>query len=105
LAHDGQITPVIVIPQGERYLLWDGQRRWEVAKLLGWKTMRPVTAPMPQHRKALLTFIHHEDLNPLDKAEAIIQEIAAATGLEAEEISALLNTGMNGRFPNCYKPA
>ena len=94
LAHDGQITPLIVIPQGERYLLWDGQRRWEAAKQLGWKTMRAVTAPMPQdlHRKALLTFIHHEDLNPLDKAEAIIQEIATTTSLEAEEISTVLST-------------
>lgn len=91
---DGQIAPVIVIAQGERYLLWDGQRRWSAAKLLGWKTLRAVKALMPEdlHRKALLTFIHHEDLNPLDKAEAIIKELTTATGIEAEEIPTILST-------------
>jgi len=94
LEKDGQITPLIVIPQGERYLLWDGQRRWEAAKSLGWKTLQAVTAPMPKdlHRKALLTFIHHEDLNPLDKAEAIVKEVATSTGITSEEISTVLST-------------
>lgn len=94
LEKDGQITPLIVIPQGERYLLWDGQRRWQAAKLLGWKTLQAVTAPMPEdlHRKALLTFIHHEDLNPLDKAEAIVKEVADSTGITAVEISTVLST-------------
>lgn len=94
LEKDGQITPVILISQGKRYLLWDGQRRWEAAKYLEWKTIRAVIAPMPQdlHRKALLTFIHHEDLNPLDKAEAIVKEVAAASGLEEEIIPVLLST-------------
>lgn len=98
LAHsmekDGQIAPVIVIPQGDRYLLWDGQRRFEAAKILEWKTLRAVSAPMPEdlHRKALLTFIHHEDLNSLDKAEAIVKEIATNTGIESEEIPTVLST-------------
>jgi len=94
LEKDGQITPLIIIPQGEGYVLWDGQRRWEAAKLLDWKTVRAVTAPMPQdlHRKALLTFIHHEDLNPLDKAEAIIKEVANSTEIGAAEIPTVLST-------------
>jgi ParB family transcriptional regulator, chromosome partitioning protein len=94
LEKDGQIAPLIVISQAERYLLWDGQRRWEAAKLLGWETVRAVTAPMPEdlHRKALLTFIHHEDLNPLDKAEAIVKQIVTATEINAEEISTVLST-------------
>lgn len=94
LEKDGQITPLIVVPQGERYLLWDGQRRWEAAKSLGWNTLQAVTAPMPKdlHRKALLTFIHHEDLNPLDKAEAIVKEVADSTDITAEEISTVLST-------------
>ncbi|MCT7953019.1 ParB/RepB/Spo0J family partition protein [Ancylothrix sp. C2] len=91
---DGQIAPIIVITQGERYLLWDGQRRWSAAKLLGWKTLRAVKALMPEdlHRKALLTFIHHEDLNSLDKAEAIIKELTTSTGMGVEEIPTTLST-------------
>ncbi|MBI4783173.1 MAG: ParB/RepB/Spo0J family partition protein [Oscillatoriophycideae cyanobacterium NC_groundwater_1537_Pr4_S-0.65um_50_18] len=94
LEKDGQITPLILIPRGKHYLIWDGQRRWEAAKLLGWQTLQAVTAPMPKdlHRKALLTFIHHEDLNPLDKAEAIVKEIAESTGITADEIPTMLST-------------
>lgn len=91
---DGQITPIIAIAQGDRYLLWDGQRRWSAAKLLGWKTLRAVKALMPEdlHRKALLTFLHHEDLNSLDKAEAIIKELTRSTLLDAGEIPTILST-------------
>ncbi len=94
LDKDGQITPIILIPQGDRYLLWDGQRRWEAAKYIKWETIRAVIAPMPKdlHRKALLTFVHHEDLNPLDKAEAVVKEVATASGLEEELIPVLLST-------------
>jgi ParB family chromosome partitioning protein len=94
LEKDGQITPLIVIPQDDNYLLLDGQRRWEAAKILGWQTLRSVIAIMPDdlHRKALLTFIHHEDLNPLDKAEAIFKEVADATRMGAEEILTVLAT-------------
>ena len=93
---DGQIAPLILILISEsgRYLLWDGHRRWEVAKLLGWKTVRAVVALMPKdlHRKALLTFIHHEDLNPLDKAEAILKEVATVTEISIEAIPTVLST-------------
>ncbi|MBD3559979.1 ParB/RepB/Spo0J family partition protein [Planktothrix sp. FACHB-1355] len=91
---DGQIAPIIVIAQSDRYLLWDGQRRWSAAKLLGWTTLRAVKALMPEdlHRKALLTFIHHEDLNSLDKAEAIIKELTTSTGMGEEEIPTILST-------------
>jgi ParB family transcriptional regulator, chromosome partitioning protein len=94
LEKDGQITPIILVPQGQRYLIWDGQRRWEGAKQLEWEKIRAVVAPMPEnlHRNALLTFIHHEDLNPLDKAEAIVKEIADSTNLDLEAIPTTLST-------------
>jgi ParB family transcriptional regulator, chromosome partitioning protein len=94
LAKDGQITPIILVPKGPRYLIWDGQRRWEGARLANWDRIRAVIAPMPEnlHRKSLLTFIHHEDLNPLDKAEAIVKEIAGAANLEKEAIPTILST-------------
>jgi ParB family transcriptional regulator, chromosome partitioning protein len=94
LEKDGQITPLIVIPQDDNYLLLDGQRRWEAAQILGWQTLRSVIAIMPDdlHRKALITFIHHEDLNPLDKAEAIFREISNVTNMKAEEILTVLAT-------------
>jgi len=94
LKKDGQITPLILIPTGDRYLLWDGQRRWESAKYLEWESIRAVLSPMPEdlHRQSLLTFVHHEDLNPLSKAEAIVKEVAASAELDQESIPGLLST-------------
>lgn len=95
LEKHGQIAPIILIPQNsERYILLDGQLRWEAAKLLGWETIRAVIVPVPKdlNHDSLLTFLHFEDLNPLDKAEAIIQEIVKNTGLTVDEIPTVLGT-------------
>ncbi len=91
----GQITPIILIQQeSDRYLLLDGQLRWEAAKLLAWETIKAVIVPMPQdlNHNSLLTFLHFEDLNSLDKAEAIVREINKATSLEPGEVCTCLST-------------
>jgi len=91
----GQIAPVILIQQENgRYTLLDGQLRWEGAKALDWEKLRAVIVPAPQDldQSSLLTFLGFEDLNPLDKAEAIVKEITKITGFELEEISTILAT-------------
>ena len=91
----GQIAPVILVPQGNnRYTLLDGQLRWEAAKVLGWVKLRAVIVPLPDDldRASLLTFLGFEDLNPLDKAEAIVKEVSKNTGLKDEEIYRILAT-------------
>lgn len=95
LKKHGQITPVILVAQENgRYILLDGQLRTEGAKLLGWKSIRAVIVPMPKDltQSSLITFLGFEDLNPLDKAEAIVQELNKATELDLEEISTVLST-------------
>lgn len=95
LKKHGQITSVILVPyKDNRYMLLDGQLRWEAARILGWKTIRAVIVPQPQdlEQSSLLTFLGFEDLNPLDKAEAIVREIVKTTDFEEEEISATLAT-------------
>jgi ParB family chromosome partitioning protein len=93
LLRDGQLQPVILLEQGEQYLLFDGERRWRGARELGWETLKAVIIPKPEalHRQALLTTLHREDLNPLDKAEAIVLEIANTTQLKSEEIVRILS--------------
>ncbi len=91
----GQITPLVLIErEEENYVLLDGQLRWEAAKFLGWETIRAVIVPIPQDldRNSLLTFLHFEDLNPLDKAEAIVRELVKATQLEVNEVLTILAT-------------
>jgi len=95
LKKHGQITPIILVAQENgRYILLDGQLRTEGAKLLEWKSIRSVIVPMPKDltQSSLITFLGFEDLNPLDKAEAIIQELNKATDLSLEEISTVLAT-------------
>ena len=93
LKNDGQLQPVILI-QREKLLLFDGERRFRSAKALGWQTLQAVIIPEPKslHRKALLTSLHREDLNPLDKAEAIVREIASNIELDASDIPRILST-------------
>jgi ParB family chromosome partitioning protein len=93
LLRDGQLQPIILIEQDEQYLLFDGERRWRGARELGWETLKSVIIPKPEalHRQALLTSLHREDLNPLDKAEAIVLEIANTTQLKSEEIVRILS--------------
>lgn len=93
LKNDGQLQPVILI-QRDKLVLFDGERRWRSALALGWKTLQAVIIPEPEnlHRQALLTSLHREDLNPLDKAEAIIREISFHTQIDTSDIPRILST-------------
>lgn len=95
LEKDGQLQPIILM-QRENLVLFDGERRWRSAKALGWQTLTAVVIPEPDalHRKALLTSLHREDLNPLDKAEAIVREIETNTGLTGSDIPRILSTAV-----------
>lgn len=94
LLRDGQLQPIILIQREDAYLLFDGERRWRSAQRLGWQSLQAVIIPEPTalHRKALLTSLHREDLNPLDKAEAIVRELASNTDLESQDIPRILST-------------
>jgi ParB family transcriptional regulator, chromosome partitioning protein len=110
LATYGQLEPIILIQEdampgetpgisavrGESLVIFDGERRWRGAKKLGWKTIKAVLMEQPEdlHRKALLTSLHREDLNPLDKAEAIVRELSTQTGLNALEIPRVVSTAV-----------
>lgn len=94
MAVNGQLQPIILIQQLEEYLIFDGERRWRGAKLLGWSTIKAVIIPNTTsvHRQSLLTSLHREDLNPLDKAEAIVKEISTTTNIPTTDIPRILST-------------
>lgn len=92
LEKDGQLEPIILI-QRENLVIFDGERRWRSAQNLGWDTLQAViiSEPLALHRKALLTSLHREDLNPLDKAEALIKEIENFARIERAKIAKILS--------------
>lgn len=96
LTQQGQTIPIILIPQANgRYLIFDGEVRWRAAKFkLGWERIKAVLIPMPEdlHRDALETFLGFDDLNPLDKAEAVFQHVEKDTGLNSKKSFTLLNS-------------
>jgi ParB family transcriptional regulator, chromosome partitioning protein len=101
LKKHGQITPVILVAQDNgRYMLLDGQLRWSGAKLLGWKTIRALIVPQPEDldQSSLLTFLGFEDLNPLDKAEAIFKEITNSSEEQEQGLEVLGVTGEEQAF-------
>jgi ParB family chromosome partitioning protein len=106
LNREGQHTPIILIPRPDnKYLLFDGERRWRGASSLGWKTIKAVMLPLDSkidddklRRKALSTTLHRENLHPLDLAECLMAEIVSKhpdlVGREVE-IPRFLNTAMS----------
>lgn len=96
LTQQGQTVPIILIPQENgRYLIFDGEVRWRAAKFkLGWEKIKAVLIPMPEdlHRSALETFLGFEDLNPLDKAEAVFRQVKQDTEIAPDKAFTLLNT-------------
>jgi len=73
LEREGQLDPVMIFDDGT---LFDGECRWRAAFQIGWKTLKTVFVPRPDdrtiRRRAYLTSLHRQSLNPLDRAEALV---------------------------------
>ena len=78
LAEEGQLVAVLVFADGDDSILFDGERRWRAAQLLDWQTLKAIVIPKPDdlHRKVLVGMLEKEDLNALDLAAALVQEMA-----------------------------
>lgn len=99
----GQLDPVILVPlaeEADKYQLEDGELRWRAANYLvqeghsDWEYLDAVIAPLSPreediHRRSLIHHLHSEELNPLDRLEAITREIYWQIDLEInpEEIA------------------
>jgi ParB family transcriptional regulator, chromosome partitioning protein len=76
----GQLTPIIVIPTGDRYKLFEGELRWRGAQKLGWEKLDAVFLTSAESLNAteiferqVVTSIQSQRLHDLDIAEAIIK--------------------------------
>ena len=103
LLSEGQLDPIILVPlaqEANKYQLEDGELRWRAANYLveqghsEWEYLDAVIAPISPsdeeiHRRSLIHHLHSEELNPLDRLEAITREIYWQIDLEInpEEIA------------------
>lgn len=105
LEQDGQQQPILVFEKSaKQYFLFDGERRWRAAQKIDWKTIDAIVVPVRQtqsldnpesmRRQAMLANHHRENLNPLDLAEALIQEIALTYEIEEDAIPKRLDAAI-----------
>ena len=97
LSLEGQQEPIILIAGSDGgFFIFDGERRWRGAQRNQWETIQAVIIPEPEelHRRVLLANLHREELNALDIAEAVIQEIQRVHGFEPAITQKTLNTAV-----------
>jgi ParB family chromosome partitioning protein len=72
----GVISPIIVVPQGTRYMIIAGERRWRASKKAGLLTIPAIVrnyTPQQVKEISLIENLQREDLNPIETAVAIKQ--------------------------------
>ena len=103
LREDGQLSPIILIPQEKGYRLFDGEVRWRSAPLAEMEALRAVFLTQEALKKLdkialfdhqLVTSLQSEKLHPFDLANALVKLIVArypALGDQIANIPSLLN--------------
>jgi len=91
----GLLQPVVVIPNGDRWILVAGERRLRAHKLIGAATIRAIVADVDLDRLrmrelALVENIQRENLNPIELAEAY-RELLEVHGITHEELAAIVH--------------
>lgn len=104
IARKGVLVPVVVYPDGDRYVLIDGERRWRCAQELGLETIPAVITEPPDREENLVQMfnIHMvreawKDIPTANALRAIIgmtgvennRELSDLTGLSTERIKRL----------------
>lgn len=84
IAASGLLQPVVVRPQGARFELIAGERRWRAVQRLGWAKVPAVVKEVDDRgllTLALIENLQRDDLSPIDEAvgyERLIREFAVS---------------------------
>jgi len=85
----GILQPLLVRPQGARFQLVAGERRWRAAKLAGLAEVPVIIQEVPDDRLLEITLVENiqrDELNPLEVARAF-DRLTRELGLSQEEIA------------------
>lgn len=90
----GLQQPIRVRPDGDGFVLVDGERRYRAAQSLGWKTIQAVVEERPLDaagalQRQLICNCQREDLTPLEKAAAIERLMRETNWTESQVASKL----------------
>jgi ParB-like partition proteins len=85
----GILEPLVVAKTPAGYQIIAGERRWRAAKIVGLKTVPAIikeTTPLGMLEMAIVENVQREDLNPIERAQAI-KRLRDEFGLEVQEIA------------------
>lgn len=88
IREQGILSPILVRPQGEKFQIVAGERRYQAAKLAGLKDIPALIRRVSDNEAKILSLIENiqrEDLNDIDRAAAI-KELKASLAVTWEEI-------------------
>ncbi len=94
----GVIQPIIVTNQNDYYQIVAGERRWRAAKKAGLSEIPAIVRTYSEQKNkevALIENIQREDLNPIEKAQAL-REIIDKYGLKQHELADKLGISRSG---------
>ena len=91
---NGVVQPILLrrLPDGGRYQLIAGERRWRAAQLAGLQRIQAVIRPVPDSKLlefALIENIQRQELNPIEEAQAyqrLITTLGATQDQLAEQV-------------------
>jgi ParB/RepB/Spo0J family partition protein len=99
----GMKQPIVVYQKGDKYFITDGERRYRVAKELGFKEIAVVIEPAKNDFDRLIEQFHiqeqHESWSPTEKAMAIM-DISEMSKKSMKEVCELLS--VNERMIRYY---
>ncbi|WP_052351917.1 ParB/RepB/Spo0J family partition protein, partial [Deinococcus pimensis] len=92
----GVLQPLLVrrAPGGRGYEIVAGERRWRAAKLAGLARVPVVVRDLGDREAleaAIVENLQREDLNPVDRTDAVARALALALDLRPEEVPARLS--------------
>lgn len=79
MAVTGQVVPLLVRPDGDRYVIVHGERRWRAAQRLGWETIRAEVRDVTAEDARWLSLVENvqrQDLSPIEEAVAFRDRLA-----------------------------
>lgn len=89
----GLLQPVVVIKQGDEYVLIAGERRVRASKIAGLQTIKAIIADIDRSKfreLALIENIQRESLNPVELAKSY-KELIEDYGITHEELSKVIH--------------
>lgn len=83
----GLLQPILACPQGDRYRIIAGERRFRAAMLAGLQTVPVLVRTLPEQERVLAALVENlqrEDLNPMESALGV-RALMDESGLTQEE--------------------